>query len=180
MSRAAPEDAQVADLRCCLASRLSRRSRWSLSQKLRARCRKVRSLEARWATSLARDMHAARRTALVLVLGLVVATAFATAGNGAHDSKRVIASDDGVALTARHDGLKAAAVRLERDQRRDGLSAQRSIKHIVFAAFFAAVLALLAQGLRRTVATDAFRSPVTSWWFRSGGRAPPFLQSSTV
>jgi uncharacterized caspase-like protein len=124
-------------------------------------------------------MRAARRTALVLILGLVVATAFATAGNGAHDSER-ISSSDGVALTARHDGLEAAAVRLEREQRRDGLSAQRSTKHTVLAAFFAGVLALLAQGLRRTVATDAFRSPVTSWWFRSGGRAPPFLQPSTV
>lgn len=125
-------------------------------------------------------MPLARRTALVLALGLLVVVAFAARVEIEHRDGPTPRDADGTALTARNGGLHAATVRLERDLRRE-LHSPRSLKHVPLAAvFLAALLAVLAHGLRRTVVRDRVRPPVPSWWFRCGGRSPPPFQLSVI
>lgn len=125
-------------------------------------------------------MRFARRTALVLVLSLLAVIATVPTGGTASSAEPIHAAQSGAdALSGRHEALQGNAFRLERDHRRDTPASQRSLKHLLaLAVLVTAVFAVFAAGTR--VVLFSFRPPLTTWWFRSGGRAPPLLQPSFV
>src|SRR5687768_13150027 len=123
-------------------------------------------------------MRIARRTALLVALSLLatlglVATGHLSGGRAA-DAQAI----GEAAFVVQADGLQAAVTRL--DQRRDS-SSQRGSKHpLLLLAVMAALLAITGGSVRRARASQRVRPPLTSWWFRSGGRAPPLFHLSVV
>lgn len=135
----------------------------------------------RSATTLMREMPLARRAALVLALGLVTVVAFAAPVDAGEGQERHGGTGTDVAFVARHDGLQAANARLDREYRRDSLGSHRSAKHLVLVALLlTALLVGPGPGRRRTVTGAGFRPPLSTRWFRSGGRAPPYIQLPVV
>ena len=126
-------------------------------------------------------MRVARLTALILTLGLVMAMGIGAIGPMSRHAISVVEVTDDAALVVQPEPLQSTAARLERDQRRDSATSQRWTKYpMMLLAFVAALLALLGPSTRRIRAAQHPSRPLTSWWFRSGGRAPPLFQLSVV
>lgn len=123
-------------------------------------------------------MRLARPTAFFLTL--VIALGIAANAHGSTVSTSAAEATDGVALVAQPDGLQASAARLEREHRRESVASQRWTKHPLVLLAVVSLLALLGLSVQRARAARRVSRPLTSWWFRSGGRAPPFVQLSVV
>lgn len=126
-------------------------------------------------------MRLASRAVLALTLAFVAAVGLAPSVDGGESRVRHHGSGADAAVVARVDGLQAATVRFDREHRRESFASQRSFKHLLAAAVLLAALgATSGLGSRRAVTSAGFRPPLTSRWFRDGGRAPPSFQLSVI
>ena len=126
-------------------------------------------------------MRIARRTALLVVVGLVMTLAFAPAWHVSGDNAVAAGASGGAALVASADSLQEAAARLERDQRREAIASQRWAKQpLLLFALVSVLLSVSGLAVRRARRSRQPRPALTSQWFRSGGRAPPQFQLAVV
>lgn len=123
-------------------------------------------------------MRLARSTAFFLTL--VIALGIGTSAHAATAGTSPARATDDAALVGHPDALQASAARLEREHRRDSVTSQRWTKHPLMLLAVVSLMALLGLSAQRARAAQHVSRPLTSWWSRSGGRAPPFFQLSVV
>lgn len=125
-------------------------------------------------------MRLARPIALFLTIGLAIALGMGAAAKLSRLDAAAM-ERDGASFVTQPDALQASATRLERGHRGESLTSQRWTKYQpMLLAVVTALLGLVSLSVQRAGAARGVSRPRTSWWFRSGGRAPPYFQLSVV